>query len=56
MWPHYTLAACLSLCLAVALPLHAPAGWGPLFPYKSMQQFNMTWAESMSMFLTGKGV
>lgn len=29
-------------------------GWGPLFPYKSMKTFDMTWDESLYMFLTGK--
>lgn len=30
-----------------------PAGWGPLFPAKSAKLFNLTAAESMTMFLTG---
>lgn len=49
----YILAELLAALLACVI-FSVVSGWGPLFPYKSMKTFDMTWDESLYMFLTGQ--
>jgi hypothetical protein len=49
----YILAELLAALLACSIFAFV-SGWGPLNPYKSMREFDMTFPEAVRMFLLGK--